>query len=1289
MPVTPALFPFPVADPERPTRAVLRACAPKAPDWRLEKELEGLAVPPEVLARPYDTLSRGEQTKVQLAALFAREDGYALLDEPTNHLDLAGRALVAAYLARQDGFLLVSHDRDFLNRCVDHTLALNRNTIAVQRGNFDDWEREWRRQNESEQARNEQLKKDVDRHTLSARRQAEWSRRGEKGKFNVHPSETAAVDRGYVGARAAAVMKRSLAAQARTEKDIEEKKSLMKDVERVGELKLSPLEHPKKQLLRVRDAAVRYGGRTVCEGISFTVERGERVALIGRNGAGKSSVLKAVCGLSDALKGEMSPAPGLTVSYVPQSAEHLRGTLNDFISRSGADQTLFKAILRNMDFGREQFDRNIERYSEGQKKKLLLARSLCERAHLYVWDEPLKLYRRVQPHAAGGVDSALPAGHAHRGARPGVSFAGVHEGGGAGEGAGTRACRVWRGRRTIGLVAIINQRLFSISADFGRQSKQSNRQRRLKQRNLSAGGNLPRRRFPPCQAPSSCYNTAKRSGRKALLCAYFLKRFHYPESVDRTEEETDAIRLFRRAGTRIRHHQPGHARALGQLSGIAGIRGDSSRERRRVQLRQVRRGGADTALHLQPVRRARPLPVPAGRRKRRFLVGVVEAGGQPLDEYRGVCRHGTAYTAFESEYAGIHAEAAYYVPLNKTHEVWKLTVQNPGDKPRALSVFGYCEFPTKTTTSRIWSTSSTRSSSAARNSRAITFCSTSTNTGTPSRRHQRPGAVLRAGGRTGGELHREPRALSGPQTLRRARGGRGGALRRQPVLQRQPLRRAAHGADPRARRKPHAGLFAGAEDRRAGAGADRPLRRRAGGDRGCGARGAQSLLARQAGRAYVQTPDARFNAMVNTWNAFQCFTTVVWSRAASLMYCGQRNGYGYRDTVQDIQGVIHLDPALAKARLTFMLSAQVHHGAGLPLVKYTHAPGREDTPDDESYVKETGHPHYRADDALWLFPTVYKYIAETGDTAYLNEVVPYADRDEGTVLDHLKRAIDFSMTHLGPHGMPAGLHADWNDCLRLGEKGESTFVAFQLYYAMCILAELDASDAEYTVYLKTESEKLASILQDVCFEGDRFIRGFTEEGAVIGSKADREASLWLNPQSWAVISGAAAGAQADTVLQTAHDGLNTPYGLEVMHPSYRFGAFDGARMLLFNPGTKENGGVFCQPQGWAILASALAGHGERAFTYFAESSPASFNDNADLRVLEPYVHGQFIEGSESPNAGRAHVHWLTGTASTVMVGCVEGILGLRPTPEGLVVSPAIPAAWDGFTLSKKRSAAKS
>ena len=361
----------------------------------------------------------------------------------------------------------------------------------------------------------------------------------------------------------------------------------------------------------------------------------------------------------------------------------------------------------------------------------------------------------------------------------------------------------------------------------------------------------------------------------------------------------------------------------------------------------------------------------------------------------------------------------------------------------------------------------------------------------------------------------------------------------------------------------------------------------------------------------INTPNEQFNTMVNTWNAFQCFTTVVWSRAASLYYCGQRNGFGYRDTVQDIQGIIHLDANMAKDRIRFMLSGQVHHGAGLPLVRYTHNPGHEDTPEDESYVKYTGHPHYRADDALWLFPTVYKYIAETGDIAFLDEIIPYADKDEGTVLDHLKRAISFNMNHLGGHAMPAGLHADWNDCLHLGEKGESVFVAFQLYYAMKLLYQLTVNnDHNYASYLETESAKLKAIIDSVCKEDDRYIRGISENGKIIGSREHKEASMWLNPQSWAVISGCAEGAFADTIMQTAYDKLNTQYGIRVMAPPYRYEGYDDTRMILFNPGTKENGAIFCQIQGWAILAEALLGHGNRAFQYFAESSPASFNANA-------------------------------------------------------------------------------
>lgn len=268
--------------------------------------------------------------------------------------------------------------------------------------------------------------------------------------------------------------------------------------------------------------------------------------------------------------------------------------------------------------------------------------------------------------------------------------------------------------------------------------------------------------------------------------------------------------------------------------------------------------------------------------------------------------------------------------------------------------------------------------------------------------------------------------------------------------------------------------------------------------------------------------------------------------------------------------------------------------------------------------------------------------------------------------------------------MPAGLHADWNDCLRLGKKGESSFVALQLYYAMSIIRDFakELNDTDYIAYLDDVQKVLGDTIQENCWEDDRFIRGFMENGTVIGSKHDPEANMWLNPQSWAVISGLATKEQAEKALESVHRELNTKYGVRVMAPSYKEHAFDGALALLFNGSTKENGGIFSQPQGWIILAESLMGHGNRAYEYFTESCPASQNDNADVRVLEPYVHGQFTESVESPFEGRSHVHWLTGTASTVMVGCVEGILGLRPDVNGIKIEPAIPSEWKSFTMDK-------
>ena len=434
----------------------------------------------------------------------------------------------------------------------------------------------------------------------------------------------------------------------------------------------------------------------------------------------------------------------------------------------------------------------------------------------------------------------------------------------------------------------------------------------------------------------------------------------------------------------------------------------------------------------------------------------------------------------------------------------------------------------------------------------------------------------------------------------------------------------------------------------------------------------------------VKTPSEEFNTMINTWNAYNCFMTFIWSRAASFTYCGLRNGYGYRDTVQDIQGIIHLAPEMAVEKIRFMLSAQVDNGGGLPLVKFTHNPGHEDTPDDASYVQETGHPAYRADDALWLFPTVYKYISETGNMEFLDEVIPFANKDEATVYEHLQRAVKFSAEHLGKHGMPAGLYADWNDCLRLGKDGESSFVAMQYYYAMTILRKFAEykNDDEYVKQLDKQQEELGRLIQEICYDEDRFIRGFTEEGKVIGKRTDAEANMWLNPQSWAVISKVADEKQGEIIMNSVHDRLNTKYGAILMDPPYHAEAFSGALAVIYNAGTKENSGIFSQSQGWLILAEALLKHGDRAFEYFMENSPAAQNDRAETRVLEPYCYGQFTEGKASPNFGRSHVHWLTGTASTVMVGCVEGILGMRPDFEGLHIEPSVPKEWGEFEITK-------
>ena len=377
-------FPYPVPDPQADTADVLAGVCPDAPAWKLRRELGKLAVDEGVLYRPFATLSNGERTKALLAAMFLRENAFLLIDEPTNHLDMRGRALVSAYLAQQKGYILVSHDRAFLDGCVDHILSINRADIQVCRGNFSTWWANKQAQDRLETEQNDRLKKEIKRLKAAARQRAEWSDRVESTKIGQGPC-----DRGFIGHQAARMMQRSKAIETRRERAVEEKSKLLKNIDTAEELKLDQPVYRSPRLAYLKDVAVDYGDGPVCPPVSFTLERGDRVALLGANGAGKSSVLKLLCGEDIPHTGQVEVGGGLVISYVPQDTGHLAGSLTGYAERCGVDVSLFLAILRKLDFERSQFEKDMAAFSAGQKKKVLLARSLCERAHLLVWDEPL------------------------------------------------------------------------------------------------------------------------------------------------------------------------------------------------------------------------------------------------------------------------------------------------------------------------------------------------------------------------------------------------------------------------------------------------------------------------------------------------------------------------------------------------------------------------------------------------------------------------------------------------------------------------------------------------------------------------------------------------------------------------------------------------------------------------------------------------------------------------------------------------------------------------------------
>lgn len=380
-------FPYPIINKRRLTEDVLQEVCPYAEEWELMREISYLDLSHDVLWRSFDTLSNGEQTKVMLAALFLNKGHFLLIDEPTNHLDMKAREIVSRYLKKKKGFILVSHDRYFLDGCVDHILSFNRANIEVQSGNFSTWMDNFNRQQEFELTQNERLQKDMKRLQQAARRSAIWSDR-------VEASKIGAADKGYVGHKAAKMMKRSKSIEKRQQQAIEQKANLLKNIEKAERLKIASLTYNAETLVSFSNVIISYDGKAICQPLSFTIQRGDQVVLQGKNGSGKSSLLKLLVGEQIEHTGTMTIGSGIVMSYVPQDTSFLKGTLSQFAKENQIDDSLLKTILRKMGFEKDMQD-----FSGGQKKKVLIAKSLCQKAHLYVWDEPLNfidIYTRMQ-----------------------------------------------------------------------------------------------------------------------------------------------------------------------------------------------------------------------------------------------------------------------------------------------------------------------------------------------------------------------------------------------------------------------------------------------------------------------------------------------------------------------------------------------------------------------------------------------------------------------------------------------------------------------------------------------------------------------------------------------------------------------------------------------------------------------------------------------------------------------------------------------------------------------------
>ena len=442
-----------------------------------------------------------------------------------------------------------------------------------------------------------------------------------------------------------------------------------------------------------------------------------------------------------------------------------------------------------------------------------------------------------------------------------------------------------------------------------------------------------------------------------------------------------------------------------------------------------------------------------------------------------------------------------------------------------------------------------------------------------------------------------------------------------------------------------------------------------------------------------RTPHPGMDTMVNTWTLYQAETCVVWSRFASFIEVGGRTGLGYRDTSQDVLSVVHTNPEKCRQRILELLHGQVSQGYGLHLFEpevfkpRAGQPGGKfptviPLPKPEDIIH--GLEDACSDDALWLIVSICEFVKETGDRALFDQVVPFADGGEATVFEHMKRALDFSAEQIGNHGICKGLRADWNDCLNLGG-GESAMVSFMHYWALQAFveaAEFLGRTEEVERYMAI-ARQVRSTCEQVLWDGRWYIRGITAKGIKIGSQSNQEGKIFLESNSWAVLSGAASEERGRMCMDAVDEHLYSPYGLHLLWPAFSRPNDDIGYVTRVYKGIKENAAIFSHPNPWAVIAECKLGRGDRAIKIYDAMLPYNQNELIEIRQAEPYSYCQFIIGRDHTAFGRARHPWLTGSAGWFYTAATRWVLGIRLSFDGLVIDPCIPDQWPGFEVMRK------